>query len=38
MKKILALIPERLNDINKIILARKTELKELNANPPTYLL
>jgi hypothetical protein len=37
-KKILALIPERLNDINKIILARKTELKELNANPPTYLI
>ena len=35
-KKIKVLIPERLKDINKIILARKDELKAINDNPPIY--
>ena len=37
-KKIKALIPERLKDINKIILARKNDLQANNDNPPMYLI
>lgn len=36
-KKITMLAPERISDINKIILARKDELQEQLKNPPTYL-
>ena len=36
-KKIIMLKPERLKDINKIILSHREEIKEMNENPPKYL-